>query len=80
MQIVQARPRDAEALTRIAINSKRHWCYPESWIKIWVKVLTITPEFIQENETYAVVIESRIAGFHYNVMFGFDNNQNRKDK
>jgi hypothetical protein len=64
MQIVQARPRDAEALTRIAINSKRRWGYPESWIQIWVKVLTTTPEFIQENETYAVVIESRIAGFH----------------
>ncbi len=44
--IRRARPDDANRLTDIALASKRHWGYPETWIVAWRHDLTITPEFI----------------------------------
>lgn len=53
MDIRRATPEDAEALTRVAFAAKRHWGYPERWIQHWSESLTITPEFIMNNEVYA---------------------------
>lgn len=53
----------AETLTRIAIESKRHWGYPETWIQIWIPQLTISPEYILENETWLASINEEPAGF-----------------
>ncbi len=50
--IVRARPEHAPALTEISIAAKRYWNYPESWIDIWLSILTITPEYIAEFETW----------------------------
>jgi hypothetical protein len=46
MQIVRAKPQEAEALTEIAHAAKRHWGYPEPWIQNWRDILTMRPEFI----------------------------------
>jgi GNAT superfamily N-acetyltransferase len=48
---------DSEVLTEIAHNAKRYWGYPESWIEHWKEDLTITPEFISENEVYLAGIK-----------------------
>jgi ribosomal protein S18 acetylase RimI-like enzyme len=40
---------DAAALSVIAQTSKRHWGYPEPWLEAWAAVLTITPDYVQEN-------------------------------
>lgn len=40
---------DAAALTVIAQTAKRHWGYPEPWLEAWAAVLTITPEYVQNN-------------------------------
>lgn len=61
--IRRASPADAPALTGIAHSAKRHWGYPERWIEIWKVALTITPEFISNNEVYVACIGSEIAGF-----------------
>jgi GNAT superfamily N-acetyltransferase len=64
MQIVPAKPDDAATLTAIAFAAKRHWGYPERWIESWHDLLTVSPEFIAKHETYAAIIDGRIAGFY----------------
>ncbi len=64
MEILRARPDDAEALTRISFAAKRHWGYPETWIERWQESLTITPEFVHHNEVYGAVFEEVMIGFY----------------
>jgi ribosomal protein S18 acetylase RimI-like enzyme len=64
MQIVRARPEDADALTQIAHAAKRHWGYPESWIAAWRDILTMRPEFIAANIAYGAAEEDRTLGFY----------------
>ena len=64
MQIVRARPEDADALTEIAFAAKRHWGYPESWIQSWREVLTVTPKLVAENPTFSVTENDRPVGFY----------------
>ena len=63
MEIVPARPEEAEVLTGIAHAAKRHWGYPERWIEAWKDTLTIRPEFIASNLAYCAIEESQIIGF-----------------
>ena len=51
IQIRRADPDEAPVLTELAHAAKRHWGYPESWIENWQADLTITKEFIAENDT-----------------------------
>jgi len=62
MQIRRATPAEADRLTAIAHAAKRHWNYPEKWIEQWSVDLTITPDFIANNEVYVAVAGGDIAG------------------
>jgi GNAT superfamily N-acetyltransferase len=62
IQIRRALPSEAAALTMLAHAAKRHWGYPEDWIKSWQTELTITPAFISGNEVFVAVIDETIAG------------------
>jgi GNAT superfamily N-acetyltransferase len=62
IQIRRASPDEAALLTEIAHAAKRHWGYPENWIQHWKADLTITPEFIANNEVYVAVKGEEIAG------------------
>ncbi len=64
MEISRARPEDADVLTRIAFSAKGYWGYPEHWMKRWRDSLTITPEFVRENEVYAAGVDGEPAGFY----------------
>ena len=64
MQIVRARPEQADLLTEIAFAAKRHWGYPEHWIQNWRDILTMRPEFIAANVTYSAIEECRPVGFY----------------
>jgi ribosomal protein S18 acetylase RimI-like enzyme len=64
MNIVRARPGDAELLTRIAIEAKRSWGYPEHWIELWRELLTIRPEQISEQEIHLAPINGKVIGFY----------------
>ena len=64
MKIVRADPASAPALSALARAAKAHWGYPMSWLEQWRDQLTITPEFISAEETYAAEVEGRIVGFH----------------
>jgi GNAT superfamily N-acetyltransferase len=62
--IVRATPKQAKTLTEIAFAAKRHWGYPERWIQLWSPILTISPEFIQENDTYVALKDEKVIGFY----------------
>lgn len=64
MEIIQANPSHASALTEIALTAKRHWDYPEAWIDSWRPLLTITPESIKANETWMVLDKENPIGFY----------------
>ena len=62
--IRSATPEDAATLTTIALDAKRHWGYPENWIKHWESDLTISSEFIRDNHVYVAEDEGEIRGFY----------------
>ena len=62
VQIRRAKPEEAGILTEIAHAAKRHWGYPEDWIREWKSELTITPEFIADNEMYVAMNKEKIVG------------------
>ena len=64
MTIRSASPEDGPTLTTIALDAKRHWGYPESWIKHWESDLTISPEFIRDNHVYVHEEDGEIRGFY----------------
>ena len=55
---------EASVLTRIAHDAKRHWGYPEHWIKHWESDLTISPDFIRDNHVYVAEEDGEIQGFY----------------
>ena len=64
MNIRQASSEEAAELTRIAHDAKRHWGYPEHWIEHWDADLTITPEFISNNQVFVAEDGDRLSGFY----------------
>jgi GNAT superfamily N-acetyltransferase len=62
VRIRRANPDEAQTLTAIAHAAKRHWRYPESWIEQWKPDLTITPDFIGNNEMFVAVLGDEIVG------------------
>jgi GNAT superfamily N-acetyltransferase len=55
---------EATSLTKIALDAKRHWGYPEHWIRHWASDLTITPEFIRDNHVYVAEENGELQGFY----------------
>jgi GNAT superfamily N-acetyltransferase len=55
---------DADTLTKIALDAKRYWGYPEHWIKHWESDLTISPDFIRDNHVYVAENDGEIRGFY----------------
>ena len=55
---------EAPTLTQIAHDAKSHWGYPEHWIKHWEADLTITAEFISDNQVFVFEGDGEIRGFY----------------
>lgn len=64
MEIRRVHPLEAEQLTVIAQESKRHWKYPKEWLATWADALTITPDFIFWNDVFAAVDGDTMLGFY----------------
>ncbi len=64
MNIRPASTDEAATLTRIALDAKRHWGYPEHWIQHWEADLTISPEFIRDNHVYVAEEDGQLRGFY----------------
>lgn len=63
MKILSARGEDGGTLTDIAHVAKRHWGYPEGWIRAWAAALTVTPEYIGAHPMFVAVANEEIVGF-----------------
>ena len=61
---------EAPVLTRIAHDAKRHWGYPEHWIKHWESDLTISADFIRDNHVYVAEEDGEIQGFYALTVIG----------
>jgi N-acetylglutamate synthase-like GNAT family acetyltransferase len=70
LKIRKASTEDAERLTTIAHDAKRHWGYPEHWIKHWQDDLTISPEFVAANQVYMAESEGELLGFYALIISG----------
>ena len=55
---------EASVLTQIALDAKRYWGYPDHWIKHWEADLTISPDFIRDNQVYVAEHDGEIRGFY----------------
>ena len=64
MNIRPASQDEAATLSQIALDAKRYWGYPEHWIKHWESDLTITADFIRDNQVYVAEKDGEIRGFY----------------
>ena len=55
---------EAAKLSEIAHDAKRHWGYPEHWIKHWQDDLTITPDYVVAHRVYAAEADGDLLGFY----------------
>ena len=62
--IRRAWPAEARALTRVAHAAKRHWGYPEDWLRLWRDALTVTPAFIERRPVWCAVRGATVLGFY----------------
>lgn len=72
MRMRSALPDEAATLTKIALDAKRHWGYPEHWMKHWQADLTISPDYLANNQVFVAESDGHIVGFYALVI--------RKDK
>lgn len=64
MKIERANPIDNEILTQITKSSKAYWNYSDELLKKWENDLTITSIYIEENETYKLVLNEKVIGYY----------------
>ena len=62
IEIRRATADEAETLTRLAHAAKSHWGYPQEWIDSWAADLTVTSDFIANNEVFVAIAGEAIAG------------------
>jgi GNAT superfamily N-acetyltransferase len=62
--IRSARPDEADALTELCRAAKRHWGYPEEWMREWLPELTVTPEMVREQVLAVAELDGIRAGFY----------------
>lgn len=64
VKIVRALPSDHSALTKITMDGKSFWGYSKQQLSTWEKELTISSQYVSENETYQLVLDDEIIGFY----------------
>lgn len=62
--IRRAEVSDADELTRIAHEAKRHWGYPDDWIIQWTSALTVSVDYVRHHDVFVGEIDDRVAGFY----------------
>ena len=70
--IREVTPEEAGILTRISLQSKAYWNYPEEWCGIWLNELAITPQYIKDNAVHAVQHGEHLIGYYSLVSLQYD--------
>jgi predicted N-acetyltransferase YhbS len=60
--IRRARPSEAEELTQLARGAKASWGYPAEWLEAWRDELTITAEYLLQNQVVVADAGDGLAG------------------
>ncbi|MDQ3535819.1 MAG: GNAT family N-acetyltransferase [Bacteroidota bacterium] len=63
LSIQSANKSDSEVLSRICVESKMYWKYPIEWLKLWLKELSITQEYIENYFVFTLNLNGEIIGF-----------------
>ncbi|WP_445430987.1 GNAT family N-acetyltransferase [Chryseobacterium indoltheticum] len=64
IEITKANTHDYRVLTDITKKSKAYWGYSDEQMKKWSDLLTITEEYIQNNEVYKLIINQSIVAYY----------------
>jgi len=64
LKIEKAKNTDAHKLTELTIRSKSYWNYSKEQVKEWTPDLTITSEYIKQNQVYTLTHNNTIIGFY----------------
>lgn len=63
IMIRRAEDRENKTLTSISFAAKRYWKYPEEYFEVWKDELTITPDYITQNEVHVAKVDGKVVGF-----------------
>ena len=64
MKIRPARTTDAPRLSALARAAKRHWGYPDEWLRLWDPELTVTADTIRRQHVFCAEEGDSIVGFY----------------
>ena len=64
LQVRRVILQEAAALSEIAFAAKAHWGYPKHWLEIWKPQLTFSPEYFEENESWAAEADGYPIAFY----------------
>lgn len=64
METIKANTHDYRVLTDITKKSKAYWGYSDEQMRKWSDLLTITEEYIQNNEVYKLIINQSIVAYY----------------
>jgi len=78
MKIKRARKDDHSILTEITFSGKSFWGYDTDQLEKWRVDLTISENYISENETYKLILDEKTVGYYsilkaYNDIIILDN-------
>ena len=62
--IRQAKTIESEILTKISFDAKGYWGYPKEFYDIWSKELTITSDYINNNDVFVFEENGNIIGYY----------------
>ena len=62
-RIRRAEPSDAAVLTAIAHAAKRHWNYPEAWLRLWKDELSVDPRWLATHDAWLAEGEAGVLGW-----------------
>lgn len=68
VEILPAESADHKLLTQITFEGKGFWGYSQTQLLSWERDLTITSEYIEENEIYKLLLNGEIIGYYSYLM------------
>lgn len=64
MKIIKAKNTDCKKLTALTIQSKAYWNYSSKQIHEWIDDLTISTQYIDNNEVYSLIDSETLVGYY----------------
>jgi ribosomal protein S18 acetylase RimI-like enzyme len=64
MKIIKANITDGNALTVLTLKSKAYWGYTDDQIESWKDDLTISSDYVSNNQVFKLVADDKLVGFY----------------